>query len=146
MSQPTLTAQILRMETQMTLTRRQTLGLFAAAGTGLAFTARPALAREPDVFQSAGVAINGTDAVAYFTDARPVAGSAQPYPHMEWRDLAVRKCRKRRGIQSDPRGLCPSLWRLLRLCSFARLPCANHPRGLDGLREPSVPECQPAGP
>ncbi len=60
----------------MTLTRRQTLGLFAAAGTGLALTARPAFAREPDVFQKQGIAINGTDAVAYFTDAKPVAGSA----------------------------------------------------------------------
>ena len=59
----------------MSLTRRQTLGLIVAA-PGLALLPKPTLAREPAVFQSGGVAINGTDPVAYFTDAAPVAGNS----------------------------------------------------------------------
>ena len=43
--------------------------------TGLAVSAflKPSLAfaAEPEVFQTNGVAINGSDAVAYFTDAKP---------------------------------------------------------------------------
>ncbi|MBV2360039.1 YHS domain protein [Thalassococcus sp. CAU 1522] len=56
------------------LTRRAALGLLAvppvliAAGT-------PVLAMEPETFQTDGIAINGIDPVAYFTDAAPVAGS-----------------------------------------------------------------------
>lgn len=55
------------------LTRRATLGLFAAVpALSLATAARAA---EPRVFQSGGVAINGTDPVAYFTEEGPVAGN-----------------------------------------------------------------------
>ncbi|MGB1034392.1 MAG: YHS domain-containing (seleno)protein [Primorskyibacter sp.] len=58
----------------LSLTRRATFGLLAAGAATL--IARPALAREPEVFQSGGVAINGTDPVAYFTQSLPVAGSS----------------------------------------------------------------------
>ena len=37
--------------------------------------ARPVLAASPDIFAVDGLAIRGTDPVAYFTDAMPVAGS-----------------------------------------------------------------------
>ncbi|MGB0439740.1 MAG: YHS domain-containing (seleno)protein, partial [Paracoccaceae bacterium] len=53
---------------------RATFGLLAAGAATL--IARPALAREPEVFQSGGVTINGTDPVAYFTQSLPVAGSS----------------------------------------------------------------------
>lgn len=59
----------------MSLNRRTLLGIFAAA-PALSLTAGPALAREPETFQTDGVAINGIDPVAYFTDGGPVAGSA----------------------------------------------------------------------
>lgn len=61
----------------MTLNRRTTLNLFVAGAAAAVFSARPALAREPDVFQTSGIAINGIDPIAYFTDMRPVAGSAR---------------------------------------------------------------------
>lgn len=57
------------------LTRRTALGLIAAAPVGVAIAPHAALAAEPQVFQNP-IAINGTDPVAYFTDSKPVAGSA----------------------------------------------------------------------
>ncbi len=58
----------------MPLTRRAALGLFALPPV-LAVTGTPALAMEPETFQSNGIAINGIDPVAYFTEGGPVAGS-----------------------------------------------------------------------
>jgi hypothetical protein len=56
------------------LTRRTTLGLLAAMpALGLATAAR---ATEPVTFQRNGLAIGGTDPVAYFTDGAPVMGDA----------------------------------------------------------------------
>lgn len=56
----------------MRLSRRSMIGALSVAP----FLAVPALAREPEVFQTNSVAINGIDPVAYFTQAKPVAGSA----------------------------------------------------------------------
>lgn len=59
------------------LDRRHVLSLLAFAPAALAVTLpRPAWAREPDVFQRSGLAIGGTDPVAYFTERRPVMGDA----------------------------------------------------------------------
>ncbi len=60
----------------MELNRRNLLGIFAAA-PAVALVGTPVLAGEPETFQSGGVAINGIDPVAYFTDGAPVAGSAE---------------------------------------------------------------------
>lgn len=58
------------------LTRRAVIG-FAAATPFVAFSARMAAAREPLTYQTGGgVAINGYDPVAYFSDEKPVQGSA----------------------------------------------------------------------
>lgn len=51
----------------MSLTRRTFFASLAAAP----LLPHIAHAREPEVFQTGGVAINGTDPVVYFTDARP---------------------------------------------------------------------------
>ena len=59
----------------MSLNRRTLLGIFAAA-PALSLTAGPALARGPELFQPVGVAINGIDPVAYFTQGKPFAVSA----------------------------------------------------------------------
>lgn len=56
------------------LSRRQVLTAVLATPTALALT--PAFAAEPPVYQSAGIAINGYDPVAYFTESQPVEGSA----------------------------------------------------------------------
>lgn len=58
------------------LTRRASLGLFVAA-PALAMVGLPAHAKEPETFQTNGIAINGVDPVAYFTDSAPVSGSAE---------------------------------------------------------------------
>ncbi|WP_136441357.1 YHS domain-containing (seleno)protein [Pacificoceanicola onchidii] len=58
-----------------TLTRRHALGL-ALAAPALMLAARPVLAGEPKTYQESGVAIDGSDAVAYFDNKGPVAGSA----------------------------------------------------------------------
>lgn len=55
-------------------TRRQFLVLAAALPATLA-GARLALAATPPVFATDGVAINGYDPVAYFTEGRPVEGT-----------------------------------------------------------------------
>jgi len=57
------------------LTRRAALGLFATAPLAYALTPHRALAREPEVFQNP-IAINGYDPVAYFSEQKPVEGSA----------------------------------------------------------------------
>ena len=58
-----------------TLSRRAALGL-ALSAPALLVLARPALAREPDIYNDQGAAIDGSDAVAYFAENGPVAGSA----------------------------------------------------------------------
>ncbi len=68
----------------MELNRRNLLGILAVAP----WVAGPALAAEPETFQTDGVAINGIDPVAYFTDGAPVTGSADHavmYKGAEWR-------------------------------------------------------------
>lgn len=57
----------------MILTRRT--ALLGALATAPALAASVAQARESTVFQTDGVAINGADPVAYFTQERPVRGS-----------------------------------------------------------------------
>lgn len=54
-------------------TRR--LILTAALAAPVLWLARPALAREPEIYAENGVAIDGSDAVAYFDGNGPVAGS-----------------------------------------------------------------------
>jgi len=55
----------------MIYTRRKTLALLAAT----AAMTNPALANTPPVFSTKGIAINGYDPVAYFTQGKPVKGS-----------------------------------------------------------------------
>ncbi len=54
------------------LTRRRLIALSAALP---AIIATRALAAQPEVFSTDGIAINGYDPVAYFTEGRPVEGS-----------------------------------------------------------------------
>lgn len=49
--------------------------LFLAAMAATPLLARPAIAASPDIFAVEGVAIRGSDPVAYFTQQMPVAGS-----------------------------------------------------------------------
>ncbi len=57
-------------------TRRNLLGLaLATPALALAFTPRRALAREPEIYAENGVAIDGSDPVAYFAEKGPVPGA-----------------------------------------------------------------------
>ena len=50
--------------------------------------ARPAFAREPEIYQEGGIAIDGSDTVDYFTQNGPVAGTPDftvQYKGAEWR-------------------------------------------------------------
>ncbi|MFT5632117.1 MAG: hypothetical protein ACI82I_002880 [Gammaproteobacteria bacterium] len=59
-------------ETKSMLTRRKLIGLLAVSP----LFARPAFAASSEIFAVDGVAIRGTDPVAYFDQMAPVAGSA----------------------------------------------------------------------
>lgn len=61
----------------MHITRRKSLALLAAVPVASPLFVGPALAAQPPVFATGGVAINGYDAVAYFTDAKPVKGAPE---------------------------------------------------------------------
>ncbi|SHI04852.1 YHS domain-containing (seleno)protein [Marivita hallyeonensis] len=66
---------------------RRTFAKLTLAAPAL-FFARPALAREPEIYQEGGVAIDGSDPVGYFTNNGPVAGSSSVtvnYKGATWR-------------------------------------------------------------
>ncbi len=57
----------------MTMTRRHLFTLALAVPAAAAF-APSAMAATPEVYAEGGIAVDGTDVVAYFTDGAPVAG------------------------------------------------------------------------
>ena len=57
------------------LTRRNFLMASVAAVPAVALISAPAHAAEPPVYALNGIAINGYDPVAYFTESKPVEGS-----------------------------------------------------------------------
>ncbi|WP_300063321.1 YHS domain-containing (seleno)protein [uncultured Roseobacter sp.] len=59
----------------MTYTRRHLLTL-AAAAPALTLLGRVAWAATPPVYHSRGIAVDGSDVVAYHTEDRPVSGNA----------------------------------------------------------------------
>lgn len=61
----------------MIQTTRRSLLTVSAAALALAALPRVALAATAPIFAEGGIAINGTDPVAYFTENRPVAGDPQ---------------------------------------------------------------------
>lgn len=67
----------------------------------------PAEASEPPVFASSGVAISGTDPVAYFSEGEPIAGLAE-FSH-EWNGAEWRfsSAENRDKFIADPEGFAP---------------------------------------
>ena len=83
---------------------RRTLLLAAAA---LPLVPATALAATPPVYAEDGIAIDGTDAVAYFTEGRPVAGDpglAHDYNGATWRFASAAH---RDAFAADPAGYAP---------------------------------------
>lgn len=71
----------------MTLTRRHLLTL-AIATPAVAALAPRAMAAEPSIYNEGGLAVGGTDVVAYFTEGTPTGGSPDiTHDHMgvTWR-------------------------------------------------------------
>lgn len=65
----------------MLISRRSALGLALSAPAVLVLS-RPAMAREPEIYTEGGIAIDGSDTVAYFAENGPVAGNAAH--EVEW--------------------------------------------------------------
>lgn len=109
------------------LTRRTALGLIAAAPLAYALTPHVALAAEPPVFQNP-IAINGTDPVAYFTDGRPVAGSATHKVSWSGADWHFASAANAKTFEANPEAYAPIFGGY---CAFA---------ASKGYLAPTVPE------
>lgn len=90
--------------------------------------ARPARAAEPEIFARFGIALGGTDPVGYFTDGKPVAGSAAEA--LMWRGAVWHFAseRSRIAFEMDPTSYCP---RFGGYCAFSMA---------EGHLSPTVPE------
>ena len=89
------------------LSRRVFLFAAAAAIPVAGLTLQPALAATPETFASDGVAINGYDPVAYFTDSKPVEGDAahtHDYKGATWRFSSAAN---RETFAADPAAYAP---------------------------------------
>ena len=85
------------------LNRRTLLGLLAASS----LLARPAFAAAPAIYAENGIAIDGSDAVAYFDGNGPVAGDAAfalTWQGAEWRFSSAENLAK---FEADPESYAP---------------------------------------
>lgn len=90
----------------MTLTRRHLLTVALAAPAVAAF-APTAMAATPEVYAEDGIAVDGTDVVAYFTQNAPVAGDAAitfDYMGATWRFASEEN---RDAFAADPARYAP---------------------------------------
>ncbi|MEO0358290.1 MAG: YHS domain-containing (seleno)protein [Pseudomonadota bacterium] len=81
--------------------------LIGLAATPAALAALPAVAAEPPVFQSNGVAINGYDPVAYFTESRPVEGSADHTSMHDGATFQFASAANKAMFDADPAAFAP---------------------------------------
>lgn len=87
------------------LTRRAFLAVSAAAPVALA--ALPSYAAEPPVYSEDGVAINGYDPVAYFTESKPVEGSAEFTSQYDGGTFRFASAENRDLFVADPAAYAP---------------------------------------
>lgn len=71
-----MSVQMIQIEGRPMLARRHFLALTAATPL-VALAANRVLAATPPVYSNDGIAVDGTDMVAYFTQAEPVKGSSE---------------------------------------------------------------------
>ncbi len=91
----------------MTLTRRHALGLALAAPALGLLAPRVARAGTPPIYAEGGVAIDGTDPVAYFRDARPVAGDAAITHDWQGATWRFASAANRDAFAADPAAYAP---------------------------------------
>ncbi len=86
-------------------TRRHVLGL--AAALPFASLAAPAFAMTPETYTEGGIAIDGTDTVAYFDGNGPVAGS--PEHTVEWKGATWQfaTAENKAKFEADPDAYAP---------------------------------------
>lgn len=86
--------------------RRHFLTLTAALPLAV-LTARAAKAATPPIYAEGGIAVDGSDVVAYFTQAEPVAGRASEslmWQGVEWRFASAEN---RALFEADPEAYAP---------------------------------------
>ena len=86
---------------------RRHLILSAAALPLAGSIASPALAAEPPVFQMDGIAINGIDPVAYFTQGKPVEGSDAERLTYMGADFLFASAENREMFETNPAKYAP---------------------------------------
>ena len=81
--------------------------LLISALTAAALPALPAFAKTPDVFAPGGVAINGYDPVAYFTQGEPVEGD--PSLALDWTGAVwhFASAENRATFEANPKAYAP---------------------------------------
>jgi len=91
----------------MTFSRRRLLLGLAALPALATLSTRPVHAGEPPVYSTNGVAIDGTDPVAYFTEGRPAMGSAShevTWNGATWRFMSAENAAR---FAADPAAYAP---------------------------------------
>ncbi|MEM1236238.1 MAG: YHS domain-containing (seleno)protein [Pseudomonadota bacterium] len=88
------------------MNRRMFLAATAAAPLALAL-ATPALAAEPPIYAEGGIAINGYDPVAYFTEEKPVEGSADFTADYMGATFRFASAENRDTFAADPEAYAP---------------------------------------
>ena len=110
---------------------RRTFVLAALAAPAGLLAAGPAAAATPQVYAVDGVALDGTDPVAYFTEGRPVAGD--PAHTLTWNGAVWRfaSAANRQAFEADPRAYAPQYggwcaWAVAEGYTAATVPDAWH--------------------
>ncbi|MEM1363526.1 MAG: YHS domain-containing (seleno)protein [Pseudomonadota bacterium] len=90
----------------MSLARRNLI-LSCIAFPAMVLIGGPAAARSPEIYTENGIAVDGSDVVAYFTDSRPVQGKGS-ITH-DWRGATWRfaSARNRAAFIADPEAYAP---------------------------------------
>lgn len=108
------------------LTRRQSLFLFASVPVA-ATLAPQAFAATPEIYAERGIAIDGSDAVAYFAEEGPVRGS-EDYSLMwkgaEWRFANAENLA---AFEADPEAFAPQYGGYCAWAVASNYTAATHP-------------------
>jgi len=88
------------------LTRRHVLTSFAALGA--ASVASTAFAAQPQIYQVNGIALGGTDPVAYFTQGKPVSGNAAHLVRWNGADWYFASAENRAAFEANPEAYAPA--------------------------------------
>lgn len=91
----------------MKLNRRFLLTLAVLAVGAIAFGLRPSGSQAGPVYVENGIAIDGTDTVAYFTEGRPVAGDPEIFVDWSGARWLFSSAANRALFQSDPEAYAP---------------------------------------